>query len=50
VSEALELIERVKPKRAVLTNLHTDPGYDTLRREVQPHIEPAYDSMQIQAE
>jgi phosphoribosyl 1,2-cyclic phosphate phosphodiesterase len=50
VSEALELIERVKPKRAVLTNLHTDLDYDTLRRELPPHIEPAYDGMQIQVE
>jgi phosphoribosyl 1,2-cyclic phosphate phosphodiesterase len=50
VSEALGLIERVKPKRAVLTNLHTDLDYDTLRRELPPHIEPVYDSMQIQAE
>jgi phosphoribosyl 1,2-cyclic phosphate phosphodiesterase len=50
VSEALELIERVKPRRAVLTNLHTDIDYETLRRELPAHIEPAYDGMQIEAE
>jgi phosphoribosyl 1,2-cyclic phosphate phosphodiesterase len=50
VSEALDFIERVKPKRAVLTNLHTDLDYDTLRRELPPHIEPAYDGMRIDAE
>ena len=33
VSEALALIERVKPKRAILTNLHTDLDYETLRRQ-----------------
>lgn len=47
VSEALELIEKVRPKRAILTNLHTDLDYETLRRELPPHIEPAYDGLQI---
>lgn len=49
VAEALELIERVKPKRAILTNLHTDLDYETLRRELPPGIEPAYDGLQIEA-
>jgi len=47
VSEALALIERVQPKRAILTNLHTDLDYERLRSELPPHIEPAYDGMQI---
>ena len=48
LSEALQLIERVKPKRAILTNLHTDLDYETLRRQLPPHIEPAYDGLQIE--
>ena len=48
VSEALELIEKVKPRRAVLTNLHTDLDYEKLRRELPPHIEPAFDGLQIE--
>ncbi len=48
VSEALAVIERVKPKRAILTNLHTDLDYETLRRELPPGIEPAYDGLQIE--
>ncbi|WP_279306474.1 MBL fold metallo-hydrolase [Microvirga solisilvae] len=48
VEEALALIEKVKPKRAILTNLHTDLDYETLRRQLPPHIEPAYDGMQIE--
>lgn len=48
VSEALELIERVRPKRAILTNLHTDLDYETFRRELPPHIEPAYDGLQVE--
>ncbi len=49
VSEALELIGQVKPRRAILTNLHTDLDYETLSRELPPHVEPAYDGLQIEA-
>jgi phosphoribosyl 1,2-cyclic phosphate phosphodiesterase len=49
VSEALALIEMLKPKRAILTNLHTDLDYEKLRHELPPQIEPAYDGMQIEA-
>jgi phosphoribosyl 1,2-cyclic phosphate phosphodiesterase len=49
VSEALDFIEKVRPKRAILTNLHTDLDYETLRSELPPHIEPAYDGLQIEA-
>ncbi|MCG7393844.1 MBL fold metallo-hydrolase [Microvirga sp. ACRRW] len=48
VAEALELIDKVRPKRAILTNLHTDLDYETLRRELQPQVEPAYDGLQIE--
>lgn len=48
VSEALELIGRVKPKRAILTNLHTDLDYAKLSTELPPHVEPAYDGLQIE--
>lgn len=48
VSEALALIEQVKPKRAILTNLHTDLDYEALRRQLPSHIEPAYDGMRIE--
>lgn len=47
VKEALALIDAVKPRRAILTNLHTDIDYATLRRELPPGIEPAYDMMQV---
>jgi phosphoribosyl 1,2-cyclic phosphate phosphodiesterase len=45
VATALEWIARVKPKRAVLTNLHMDLDYDTLKRELPDGVEPAYDGM-----
>jgi phosphoribosyl 1,2-cyclic phosphate phosphodiesterase len=45
LSRTLEWIARVKPKRAVLTNMHVDLDYDTLVRELPPGVEPAYDGM-----
>ena len=42
VAEALDWIERLKPQRAILTNLHADLDYDALRAELPPHVEPAY--------
>jgi phosphoribosyl 1,2-cyclic phosphate phosphodiesterase len=48
VAEALALIETVRPQRAILTNLHTDLDYETLRRGLPPGVEPAYDGMRIE--
>ena len=48
VSDALSWIERIKPKRAVLTNMHTDLDYEVLRASLPPHVEPAYDGMRIE--
>jgi phosphoribosyl 1,2-cyclic phosphate phosphodiesterase len=45
LDEALRWIERMRPKRAVLTNLHNDLDYAKLRRELPPGVEPAYDGM-----
>jgi phosphoribosyl 1,2-cyclic phosphate phosphodiesterase len=49
LSDALGWIERLKPKRAILTNLHADLDYDKLRREVPPYVEPAYDGISFTA-
>ncbi len=48
VDEALDWIARLKPKRAILTNLHADLDYEELRGKLPPHIEPAYDGMAIE--
>ncbi len=45
LEEALAWIERIKPKRAILTNLHSDMDYASLRKILPPHVEPAYDGM-----
>lgn len=47
---ALGWIERVRPKRAILTNLHIDMDYETLRRELPAGIEPAYDGMRFESQ
>jgi phosphoribosyl 1,2-cyclic phosphate phosphodiesterase len=48
VADALHWLERVKPKRAILTNMHSDLDYEKLRRELPPHVEPAHDRLTIQ--
>lgn len=50
VEKTLQWIERVKPRHAILTNLHVDLDYETLRRELPPGVEPAYDGMSISAD
>jgi phosphoribosyl 1,2-cyclic phosphate phosphodiesterase len=45
VGLALEWIARVKPRQAVLTNLHIDLDYETLKGELPAGVEPAYDGM-----
>tara|TARA_X000001036_G_C20687038_1_gene808023 strand:- start:290 stop:1060 length:771 start_codon:yes stop_codon:yes gene_type:complete len=43
--EALELIKKVKPKKAILTNLHTDLDYFKLKKILPKNILPAFDGM-----
>jgi phosphoribosyl 1,2-cyclic phosphate phosphodiesterase len=45
VKRALDWIERLKPKRAILTHMTTDLDYDTLRRDLPPGVEPAFDGL-----
>jgi phosphoribosyl 1,2-cyclic phosphate phosphodiesterase len=48
LDEALGWVERLEPKRAVLTHMHVDLDYETLRRSLPEHVEPAYDGMRIE--
>jgi phosphoribosyl 1,2-cyclic phosphate phosphodiesterase len=47
VAETLAWIERLKPRRAILTHMDYSLDYGALRRELPPHVEPAYDGMVI---
>jgi phosphoribosyl 1,2-cyclic phosphate phosphodiesterase len=49
LARTLEWIARVKPKRAILTNMHVDMDYEALKRELPPGVEPAYDGMTLPA-
>ncbi len=49
VEQALAWIKKIGPKRAVLTNLHVDLDYRTLRQELPEGVEPAYDGMVLEA-
>ncbi len=51
LDQALKWIEILNPKRAILTNLHIDLDYQTLKTKLSHlnnHIEPAYDFMEIE--
>jgi phosphoribosyl 1,2-cyclic phosphate phosphodiesterase len=45
----LEWIDRVKPKRAVLTHMSQWLDYNKLKAALPAHVEPAYDGMVLEA-
>ena len=49
LDETLRWIEKLRPARAILTNLHTDLDFVRLKSELPPNVEPAFDGMQITA-
>jgi phosphoribosyl 1,2-cyclic phosphate phosphodiesterase len=50
LEETLGWIERLKPARAILTNLHSDFDYERLRGELPAHVTPAYDGLVFKVE
>jgi phosphoribosyl 1,2-cyclic phosphate phosphodiesterase len=50
LEQAMEWIERIGPKRAILTHMHIPLDYDTVMRETPDHVEPAFDGMRIEVE
>ncbi len=48
LDDALAEIEAMRPRRAILTNLHTDLDYETLRKRLPAHVVPAYDGMRVE--
>ena len=45
VSEALEIVEALKPRRTLLTHMHTPLDYEALAAELPDGVEPAYDGL-----
>lgn len=49
VALALEWIERIRPRRAILTNLHVDLDFAELAARLPPGVEPAHDGLTFRA-
>lgn len=47
LERTLEWIGRVRPRRAILTNLHIHMDYQALARDLPYGVEPAFDGMEI---
>jgi len=50
LERTLEWIDRLKPRRAILTNLHIDLDYETLTAELPAGVEAAFDGLRFQHE
>jgi phosphoribosyl 1,2-cyclic phosphate phosphodiesterase len=48
IETALKWIDRFKPNRAVITNMHADIDYETLRKELPAGVVPAFDGMRLE--
>jgi len=49
LAETLDWIERLKPRRAILTNMHSDLDYEVLRAKLPAHVEPGFDGLTFTA-
>jgi len=47
LDRTLEWIARMRPKQAIVTNLHNDLDYATLLAELPAHVTPAYDGRRV---
>lgn len=47
VALALDWIDRLKPRHAILTNMHLDLDYETLKRDLPRGVEPAFDGLVV---
>lgn len=50
MTKALDWIERMAPKQALLTHLHIDLDYDELAAKLPPRVSPAFDGMVFELE
>jgi phosphoribosyl 1,2-cyclic phosphate phosphodiesterase len=48
IDQALSWIGLMKPRRAIITNMHSDLDYEVLRGKLPDGVEPAYDGMRIE--
>ena len=43
--QSLEISKKFKPKKTILTNLHVDLDYNSLKKKLPSNIIPAFDGM-----
>lgn len=48
LGEALQWIDRLKPKKAILTHMHVPLDYAVVMAETPEHVEPGYDGMVVE--
>jgi phosphoribosyl 1,2-cyclic phosphate phosphodiesterase len=48
LARTLSWIERVKPKRAILTHMDETLDYETLRQSLPPGVEPGFDGLAVE--
>tara|TARA_Y100000590_G_scaffold100426_1_gene114171 strand:- start:299 stop:1072 length:774 start_codon:yes stop_codon:yes gene_type:complete len=47
LDKILELVKEIRPKKTILTNLHSSLDYDNLKSKLPKSIIPAYDGMKL---
>ena len=47
LEKSLEIIKKFSPKKAILTNLHTDIDYNQIKKILPKNIVPAYDGLSV---
>ncbi len=50
LEQALDWIDRLQPKRAILTHMHIPLDYETVMSETPANVEPAYDGLTFEAD
>jgi phosphoribosyl 1,2-cyclic phosphate phosphodiesterase len=50
LQQALGWIERIAPKKAILTHMHIPLDYDVVQQQTPENVEPAYDGMRFEVE
>ncbi len=48
VDDALRWINRLRPNRAILTNMHSDIDFEEIAAKLPSHIEPAFDGLRFE--
>ena len=47
LDKSLEMINKFSPRKAILTNLHTDIDYNEIKKKLPKNIIPAYDGLSV---